>query len=65
MGSVCVKERTDQITCPDCGLILHVDPTASGNTFVFDMNEWQARGHGLRMESARGMRARELMDFVR
>ena len=42
-ASSSMKAVIEQITCPDCGLALRVDPTASGTTFAFDMNEWQPR----------------------
>lgn len=44
---------TKTITCPDCGLVLHVnDDTAPGFKFVYDMRDWQRRCKRLHLGDA-------------
>ena len=43
---------TKTITCPDCGLALHVNDDAPRFRFVYDAMDWQRRCKRLHLEDA-------------
>ena len=43
---------TKTITCPDCGLALHVSDDAAGFRFVYDVSDWQRRCKRLHLGDA-------------